>query len=159
MLPLSEPVRTASGELVNTLKVAKGTLVSVPLASINLATAVWGEDAKVFRPSHWFDNDSGQNGIPAKAKELQGHRHLLTFSDGPRICLGKNFAVAELKVGTDGVWVFKGMLRLDRLCFLYLLNTSSLSCVMARRPRSRWGGEFSRDHASWARWGTRCPSV
>ena len=38
------------------------------------------------------------NGIPARAKEVQGHRHLLTFVDGPRTCLGKNFAVTEFKV-------------------------------------------------------------
>ena len=32
---------------------------------------------------------------------MQGHRHLLTFSDGPRTCLGKTFAVTEFKVGHD----------------------------------------------------------
>ena len=137
MLPLSEPVRTASGELVDTLTVAKGTVVGIPMASINLATAIWGEDAKVFRPSRWLDDDSGQNDIPGKAKELQGHRHLLTFSDGSRICLGKNFAVAEFKVSTDGVLVFKRWLRLYRPCYLFLSSILSLSCVMAWRLRSR----------------------
>ncbi|KAH0826177.1 hypothetical protein J3R83DRAFT_5601 [Lanmaoa asiatica] len=38
-----------------------------------------------------------RTGIPAKAKEIQGHRHLLTFVDGPRTCLGKNFALTEFK--------------------------------------------------------------
>ncbi|KAG6375299.1 hypothetical protein JVT61DRAFT_3524 [Boletus reticuloceps] len=52
--------------------------------------------AKVFRPGRWLED--GKGGIPAKAKELQGHRHLLTFMDGPRVCLGKNFVVTELKV-------------------------------------------------------------
>jgi hypothetical protein len=33
-----------------------------------------------------------------RAKEIQGYRHILTFSDGPRICLGKSFALAEFKV-------------------------------------------------------------
>ncbi|KAH0839444.1 cytochrome P450 [Lanmaoa asiatica] len=97
VIPLSEPVRTKSGQLVESLSIAKGTTLSIPLASVNLSTVVWGEDAKVFKPSRWLEDDRGQNGIPAKAREVQGHRHLLTFSDGPRICIGKNFAIAEFK--------------------------------------------------------------
>jgi len=58
---------------------------------------IWGEDAKVFNPSRWLEDDHGNSGIPAKAKEVQGYRHLLTFGDGPRICLGKNFAMTEFK--------------------------------------------------------------
>ena len=72
---------------------------------MNRSAAFWGEDAKVFRPSRWLEDADGQNGIPAKAKEIPGHRHLLTFVDGPRTCLGKNFAVTEFKVRAwDGVW-------------------------------------------------------
>ncbi|KAG6375250.1 cytochrome P450 [Boletus reticuloceps] len=99
VIPLSEPVRTKSGQLVENLSIAKGTTISIPLASVNLSAIVWGEDAKVFNPSRWLEDDHGNSGIPAKAKEVQGHRHLLTFSDGPRICLGKHFAVTEFKVG------------------------------------------------------------
>lgn len=98
VIPISEPVRTKSGELVDSLTIAKGTLVAISMESMNRSAAVWGDDAKVFRPSRWLEDANGQNGIPAKAKEIQGHRHLLTFVDGPRTCLGKNFALAELKV-------------------------------------------------------------
>ncbi|KAG1791802.1 uncharacterized protein HD556DRAFT_1484619 [Suillus plorans] len=35
--------------------------------------------------------------LDGKAKEVQGHRHLLTFVDGPRTCLGKDFAITEFK--------------------------------------------------------------
>jgi len=97
IIPLSEPVRTKSGELVENLYVAKGTIIGIPFASVNRSEIMWGEDAKVFKPSRWLEDNNGQNGIPVKAREVQGHRHLLTFSDGPRICLGKNFAVAEFK--------------------------------------------------------------
>lgn len=40
--------------------------------------------------------DARSDGL--KKNQIQGHRHLLTFSDGPRICLGKAFALAESKV-------------------------------------------------------------
>ncbi|KAI9456893.1 cytochrome P450 [Boletus coccyginus] len=98
VIPLSEPVRTKSGEMVDSLTIAKGTLVTVPMESMNRSATIWGEDARVFRPSRWLENAHGENGITAKAKEIQGHRHLLTFVDGPRACLGKNFALTEFKV-------------------------------------------------------------
>ncbi|KAF8123206.1 cytochrome P450 [Boletus edulis] len=82
VIPLSQPIRTEFGKPVNSITIAKGTL---------------GEDAKLFRPSRWLEDKDGQNGIPAKAKEIPGHRQLLTFVDGPRACLGKNFALTEFK--------------------------------------------------------------
>jgi hypothetical protein len=30
--------------------------------------------------------------------KIQGHRHLLSFADGPKMCLGKPFALAAFKV-------------------------------------------------------------
>ena len=92
VVPLSEPIRTKSGELADSLTVAKGTLVAISIESMNRSAAIWGEDAKDFQPSRWLED------APAKAKEIQGYRHLLTFVNGPRACLGKNFAVTEFKV-------------------------------------------------------------
>ncbi|KAG6328692.1 hypothetical protein ID866_10397 [Astraeus odoratus] len=94
IIPLSEPVRTKSGEVVDHISVAAGTHIRIPISCINRSISVWGPDAKVFRPERWLTED----GIPKKAQEVQGHRHLLTFIDGPRTCLGKGFAVAEFKV-------------------------------------------------------------
>ncbi|KAJ7692825.1 hypothetical protein B0H14DRAFT_2651584 [Mycena olivaceomarginata] len=48
-----------------------------------------------FQPARWLDESPGFNQL--RAQEIQGYRHLLTFSDGARICLGKVFAVAEFK--------------------------------------------------------------
>ncbi|KAG2066949.1 cytochrome P450 [Suillus decipiens] len=93
VIPLSEPVRTKSGELTDSISITKGTLITISIAGINRSSAIWGADAKEFKPSRWLIED----GITAKAKEVQGHRHLLTFVDGPRTCLGKDFAVAEFK--------------------------------------------------------------
>jgi len=76
----------------------------ISMECMNRSAAFWGEDAKVFRPSRWLENAHGENGIPAKAKEIQGHRHLLTFVDGPRTCLGKNFALTEFKVRRRGMY-------------------------------------------------------
>ncbi|KAG2364263.1 cytochrome P450 [Suillus spraguei] len=93
IIPLSEPVRTESGETTDSIYIAKGTSITIPAAAINRSPAIWGPDAKEFKPDRWLTED----GITGKAKEVQGHRHLLTFSDGPRACLGKDFAIVEFK--------------------------------------------------------------
>ncbi|KAG1885876.1 cytochrome P450 [Suillus fuscotomentosus] len=93
VIPLSEPVRMASGNMTNSISVAKGTLITISIGAINRSSTIWGPDAKEFKPDRWLTED----GISGKAKEVQGHRHLLTFVDGPRTCLGKDFAIMEFK--------------------------------------------------------------
>ncbi|KAH8798002.1 cytochrome P450 [Flagelloscypha sp. PMI_526] len=93
IIPLSKPLTTSAGDVVDRLTIAKGTQVTVPIGTINCSPEFWGPNAKEFNPSRWLDVSS--KSIPAK--EIQGHRHLLTFSDGPRTCIGKSFAVIEFK--------------------------------------------------------------
>ncbi|KAJ7185765.1 cytochrome P450 [Mycena filopes] len=93
ILPLSTPLESASGAEVNTLVVRKGSVLLIPFESINRSEAFWGPDAKAFNPARWLDDSADQ----LRAREIQGHRHILTFSDGARICLGKTFALAEFK--------------------------------------------------------------
>ncbi|KAI6026842.1 cytochrome P450 [Pisolithus microcarpus] len=93
VIPLLEPVQTKSGEIVDSIVVERGTILSVPISCINRSDAIWGPDAKAFKPERWLE----PNGITEKAQEVKGHRHLLTFGDGPRSCIGKTFALAEIK--------------------------------------------------------------
>lgn len=87
-------MRAADGRLVDSVAVTKGQIVTVPIHMMNKAVRLWGPDAKEFRPARWLEPD----GIPKRAQEIQGHKHLLTFVDGPRTCLGRQFALAEFKV-------------------------------------------------------------
>ncbi|KAH8824624.1 cytochrome P450 [Flagelloscypha sp. PMI_526] len=93
ILPLSRPYTTSTGEVVDRICIAKGSKITAPIHMINCSKAIWGHDATEFKPSRWTNFKETELG----AKEYQGYRHILTFSDGPRMCLGKNFAVAELK--------------------------------------------------------------
>ncbi|KAJ7824650.1 cytochrome P450 [Mycena leptocephala] len=93
IIPLSTPIQTARGERVDAVFVRKGTMVTFPIECINRSTAFWGPDAKEFNPARWLDDSINQHG----AQEIQGYRHLLTFSDGARMCLGKVFALMEFK--------------------------------------------------------------
>ncbi|KAI0730033.1 cytochrome P450 [Fomitopsis betulina] len=93
VLPLSTPLRTADGRTVDSVAIPKGSVVLVPAHAMNRSVKYWGADAKEFKPERWLIPD----GILKAAQDIQGHRHLLTFADGPRICLGRHFALAEFK--------------------------------------------------------------
>ncbi|KAI6154234.1 cytochrome P450 [Pisolithus tinctorius] len=93
IIPLSELLITESGEVVNSITVARGTHIGIPVSCVNRSTRLWGEDAMDFRPERWLEKD----GIPKKAQDIQAYRHILTFMEGPRICVGKGFALTEFK--------------------------------------------------------------
>ncbi len=95
LLSLSSPVISKSGEELQSITIPKGTTVNIPLRCINLSDAFWGPNAKTFVPARWLNNEKG---VPKRANEIQGYHHTLTFMDGPRMCLGRNIAVAEMKV-------------------------------------------------------------
>jgi cytochrome P450 len=84
---------------VNSITVNKGDVFLIPIQTINTSSIFWGEDSDSFRPERWLDENK-----MGRARELQGHRHLLTFLDGPRICLGRGFAIAEIKVWVGSGW-------------------------------------------------------
>ncbi len=91
-------MKTKTGEVVTSLFIAKGSVVSTPIRALNLSEDVWGPDAKAFNPERWLAEDAQSKNV------VQGHRHLLTFIDGPRTCLGKQFAITEFKVSVS-LWV------------------------------------------------------
>ncbi|KAJ7476855.1 cytochrome P450 [Mycena galericulata] len=93
VLPVGEPITTASGEVVDTIAIAKGSIITVSIRCMNRSEVFWGNNAKEFEPERWLT----LNEDPLRAKEIQGHHHLITFLDGPRTCLGKSFALAEFK--------------------------------------------------------------
>ncbi|KAF7375649.1 Cytochrome P450 [Mycena sanguinolenta] len=95
ILPLSAPLEAANGQVVESVFVREGTVVTLPISCINRSEAFWGPTAKTFNPARWLDETDGID--KHRAQEIQGYRHLLTFSDGARICLGKTFAVVEFK--------------------------------------------------------------
>ncbi|KAF8224488.1 cytochrome P450 [Tricholoma matsutake] len=94
VIPLSKSIQTADGQFVDSIFVAKDSVVYIPITAINRSEALWGKNAKVFDPTRWLDESISQQ----KASEIIGYRHLLTFGGGPRACLGRTFALTEFKV-------------------------------------------------------------
>ncbi|KAF7316002.1 Cytochrome P450 [Mycena indigotica] len=93
LLPLSAPIRTVAGDRIDMVPVRKGTILTVSLYYTNTAKSIWGDDAAEFKPERWLDGDR----IPDSAKRYPGYHHTMVFLDGPRTCLGKGFALAEIK--------------------------------------------------------------
>ncbi|KAH9486647.1 Cytochrome P450 monooxygenase 169 [Psilocybe cubensis] len=85
IMPLSEGL-AETGE--HFLVIPKGTLVVIPVNVLQIDNSVWGEDATAFRPKRWLDKKISST--------LKG-QELLAFSAGPRSCIGKTFAMTEIK--------------------------------------------------------------
>ena len=84
-------MKVASGQVMDQIHIPKGTVVISPIRYFNCCEATWGSDAREFVPERWLkENTDDKEG---------GTRRLHTFSDGPRSCIGKVFAMAEFKVG------------------------------------------------------------
>ncbi|KAK0455609.1 uncharacterized protein EV420DRAFT_1552211 [Desarmillaria tabescens] len=49
ILPLATPVVTKSGEMTNSIFVAKGTLLTAPIQTLDVSEKIWGPDAKEFK--------------------------------------------------------------------------------------------------------------
>ncbi|KAJ6851147.1 cytochrome P450 704C1-like [Iris pallida] len=69
--------------------IKKGDVVCYLPYSMGRMKFLWGEDAEVFRPERWLDDDGTfQPDNPFK---------FTAFQAGPRICLGKEFAYRQMK--------------------------------------------------------------
>ncbi|KAL2177416.1 cytochrome P450 [Thermothelomyces heterothallicus CBS 202.75] len=74
--------------------IPKGTEVVVSIWQVNRSPEIWGPDADRFRPERWINADDG------KANRHGGARSnydFLTFLQGPRSCIGQEFAKAEMR--------------------------------------------------------------
>ncbi|KZT28759.1 cytochrome P450, partial [Neolentinus lepideus HHB14362 ss-1] len=92
VLPLDTPITTPSGEVVTEIRIQAGQAINLPHISINTLESVW-EDGQSFRPERWIE----PNGLPPKSKTLTSWSNMMTFSMGPRMCLGYRLAILELK--------------------------------------------------------------
>ena len=117
---LTRRVVTSHNHTPDSSAIPEGTQIYVPPYSLHRDPRYFSPAPDAFKPERWLDD----NDKTLKKNEIQGYRHLLSFSDGPRICLGKSFALAEFKVRS----VF-------RLCVTgYLWCVVCTVCFVGSRP-------------------------
>nr|AVI01412.1 steroid 19-hydroxylase [Thanatephorus cucumeris]QDJ74241.1 cytochrome P450-1 [Thanatephorus cucumeris] len=95
-LPLHYPVKSNDGKkMVTSLNIPEGTHIYISLGSVNRDKQTWGDDADKFNPARWLSPP------PASVTEsrIPGvYSNMMTFSGGPRSCLGFKFSQLEMKV-------------------------------------------------------------
>ncbi|KAI0318272.1 cytochrome-450 hydroxylase [Amylostereum chailletii] len=90
-IPTGKPFVGADGRVHEGITIRKGTYIHVPIEGINLDRKIWGENAWQFVPDRW-------NNLPEAVLELPGlYSNILTFSAGPRSCIGQKFSLIEIK--------------------------------------------------------------
>lgn len=91
-IPLGRPADGRDGTALAHIGVQQGDQVIVPIWLVNRSERIWGPDASEFRPERWEN-------VPEEASTIPGITPgLMSFSGGPRACIGHRFAVAEIKV-------------------------------------------------------------
>ncbi|EKM53348.1 uncharacterized protein PHACADRAFT_124964 [Phanerochaete carnosa HHB-10118-sp] len=87
VLPLSKPLTTKSGKVLEKLPVPKGTRVIASVAAYNRDPDLWGSDPHSFDPERWLD------GRVKKGQALGIFGNLFNFAAGIRACIGWRFAI------------------------------------------------------------------
>lgn len=77
--------------------VPRGTHIVCPVWAMNRDSCSWGQDSYDFKPERWL---SPETGTYSEANAYKGgmatNYAFMTFGHGPRGCIGKSFAKAEL---------------------------------------------------------------
>lgn len=78
--------------LVDGTFIPKDSAVTISSYCLGRATHVWGPDAESFRPERWIDPTNPSKLITVSAFQFN------SFHAGPRMCLGMNLAMMEMKI-------------------------------------------------------------
>ncbi|EIN14704.1 cytochrome P450 [Punctularia strigosozonata HHB-11173 SS5] len=94
VIPVKEPYVDKYGNMHCEIRVNRGDFIHIPIAGINHASHIWGNDAHEFKPERWLE--------PGTMPEAFSHNpgvwgHMLTFLGGPRACIGYRFSLVEMK--------------------------------------------------------------
>ncbi|KAF9467351.1 cytochrome P450 [Collybia nuda] len=92
VLPLSQPIKTTTGELINKLPIPKGMKVIASIAGYHRNKEIFGEDADTWNPERWFRESDEKKG-----PNVGVYGNLLTFAGGVRACIGWRFALYEVQ--------------------------------------------------------------
>ncbi|KAH8824589.1 cytochrome P450 [Flagelloscypha sp. PMI_526] len=90
VLPLSRPLTTVSGEVVDSLLIPKGMSILTSISGFNRNKDVFGSDADVFNPERFLNQNINTLGAPVGV-----YGNVITFGGGTRACIGWRFALLE----------------------------------------------------------------
>jgi len=91
-IPLSKPFTDRKGNVRHEIRVRKGQTIFIPISLINRDKSIWGDDSMEFKPERWTSTPDGAQSVPGV------WANMMTFSGGPRACIGFRLSLLEMKV-------------------------------------------------------------
>ena len=65
VIPFSQPIKSSDGRTeLKEVFVPKGTTVHINIAATSRSRALWGDDAKEFKPERWLKADGPGYAVP-----------------------------------------------------------------------------------------------
>ncbi|KAG7090319.1 hypothetical protein E1B28_011916 [Marasmius oreades] len=98
VLLLDFPVVSKDGKTVDAIPVRNGQRIKVDISSYNRLESVWGEDANSWNPKRFATDSEGKT-----QTQVGLFANILTFSGGPKGCIGWRFAVMEMQAIIAGL--------------------------------------------------------
>uniref|UniRef100_M8AP57 Cytochrome P450 86A1 n=1 Tax=Aegilops tauschii TaxID=37682 RepID=M8AP57_AEGTA len=98
--PLERKMVAASDIMPSGHEVHAGDTILISLHSMGRMEGIWGKDCLNYNPNRWLSEDGNE------LRYVPSHK-FLAFSSGPRMCLGKDIAVMQMKtVIASTLWNF-----------------------------------------------------
>ncbi|TMW61960.1 hypothetical protein Poli38472_009453 [Pythium oligandrum] len=91
VIPLNGRCAVKDTVLVDGTFVPKGTNITLASYALSRMESVWGPDAAEFNPGRWLNSQTGEMVAYSSFKAF-------SFHAGPRICIGMNLAMLELRL-------------------------------------------------------------
>ncbi|KAI0089302.1 cytochrome P450 [Irpex rosettiformis] len=98
IIPLSEPIVTATGEIIEEIPIAKGQGFLISVCAYNRIKSIWGEDANEFNPQRFIDGEV-ENTIKlgVYGNLVFDTNVVITVAAGMRGCIGWRFSLIEMQ--------------------------------------------------------------
>ncbi|KAL1742477.1 cytochrome P450 [Schizophyllum fasciatum] len=100
VMPFDTPVKGVNGRSISEVLVPKGTAIIISTMNANRSPAIWGPDAKEWKPERWLaplPETVASAHMPGAYGRYRAS-NLMTFLGGGRACIGFKFAQLEMKV-------------------------------------------------------------
>ncbi|KNE62904.1 hypothetical protein AMAG_08082 [Allomyces macrogynus ATCC 38327] len=121
------------------LALPKGLEIEIPIRAIHMDTSIWGPDAMEWNPQRWDTIDLVQGGnMDLSANRIvNGRRQIgpydyFPFLVGPRGCIGRQFAVMELRL------FIAGLVRRYKLATDLPVGGEDFHVAITMRPTNAW---------------------
>ncbi|KNE69020.1 hypothetical protein AMAG_13895 [Allomyces macrogynus ATCC 38327] len=116
----------------------EGFRIEVPIRGIHCDPHIWGPDALIWNPRRWDSINlvHGLTEVPAR-RVVDGRRQIgqydfMPFLAGPRACIGRQFAIMELRL------FIAGIVKRYKLSTDVPIGGEELQCAITMRMMNAW---------------------